>query len=239
MTGKEFPQYEEKIAVRIGDLIYNPRRIGPTTLAKLRSSNYGDGLGMGTLPELTPFVHSAVMNRENEDYQTLQNIVETLKDYWITGDTRPLWTPKGLWVIDHFTDEETETELEKLLGTKEEHGVIFSPDRKIRFAPSIYEAPVEYLKSHKVLATHPGVIAIFGGEENAELIAEISAKHKSDPYFGGFSAPVKEPIRLVAVLGSDVFVGSLGVGGSFWVGGGLRCSFGVRRAPMGANVSAD
>lgn len=212
-------------------LIWNLQPFGPALSGKLLRMNYGKVSRMATGPESVYPIHYAVKNQE-APFSGI--ILDRLRDYGIIGKTRLIWTKNGLWGIDAPEGRFNEKlSLEKLTG-KDEKGVSFSKDRKIRFSPKIYEAKNRELKSHEALASHPGVIVGYD-LAGANLVAEISASRQSGPYIciEGKDDP---PLLVWAGLFSGGVGGRLFVdGGSYWGDVGDWCSFGVSRAPVGVS----
>src|SRR3989344_691898 len=95
------PSFREKeglIHLDDSGLTFNAQRVGPMNFAGLRNADYGYGFRMPTIPELIPLVYAAL---ESQKHQTAKSIVNTLKDYWLTGNTGILYTPKGMFVQDN------------------------------------------------------------------------------------------------------------------------------------------
>lgn len=224
------PTFREVVAVTTMELpdvglIFNSQIVGPMSFNGLRNADYGKGFRMSTMPELTGLVYASL---ENQDYQIAKEVISTLKKYWIAGNTGVHYTKKGMWVQDNPNMENgrilmKETELEKMLGTHEENGVVFSDDKTIRFTPYNYKTKSQ---SSLSLAKNPGVIALSGGEENAEKLAKASEHYRLNPYFWAL-LNVDLPQTRVAGLGSGDFDDRLDVDASGSEYGGNRCSFGV------------
>ena len=227
------PSFREVVAVTTMNLDdyglqFNAQRVGPMNFAGLRQANYGEGFRMPTMPELIPLVYASL---ENRDYATAKNVIGTLKQYLLTGNTSEHYFSEGMFVQDNPEMEDGRIAtpdlkaLEARLGSHEERGVIFSDDRKVRFTPYGFKREVQ---SALDLATNSGVIAFAGGEEKAEMLAKASEHYRQNPYFWTLT-DVKQPQTRVAGLGSDGFDGSLDVGAGSSVGNG-RYSFGVSEA---------
>ena len=179
------PKSEEVTTMDLPDvgLRFNSQRVGPTTFKGLRENDYGEGFRMPTMPEIVPLVYASL---ENQKYGIAKDVIKTLKKYWLTGNTGILYVPKKMFVQDKperkdgriFMDQET---LEKMLGSHEEGGVVFSDDGSVRFTPCDFKRE---LQSALELSKNPGVIALVGGEENAEKLAKASGHYKASPYFG-------------------------------------------------------
>lgn len=227
------PSFREVIAVSkmilddVG-LTFNAQRVGPGKFRKLRDADYSLGYRMSAMPELVPLIYASF---ENTDYQKAQNVVDTLRQYWLTGNTGILYVPKGMFVQDipelistNRRISMNQEALEKRLGSNEEKGVVFSDDKNIRFVPYGFkrqsQTPLE-------LSKNPGVIALTGSEENAEKLAKASEHYRKNPYFLAVDK-VNSPQIRIAVLGSGGGLGSdrLNIG-SYWGSGGYGCAFGV------------
>ena len=211
------PKFEEVVAfINLPDvgLKFNPQKFGPSNFAGLRQAEYGPGSRMSTMPELVPFVYASL---ENQKCKTAKKVVQTLKQYWLTGNISILYVPEGMFTQDDpelrngriSMDQKT---LEKRLGSHEERGVVFSKDKHIRFIPYGFKRESQ---SALELARNPGVIALTGSEENAEMFAKTSGHYRSNPFLWALS-DVDSPQIRVAGLGLDEFGGGLGVfaGGS-------------------------
>ena len=224
------PSFEEVVAITTMNLPdvslrFNAQSVGPGTFRELREADYGPGFRMPKMPELIPLVYSSL---ENQDYKTAKNVVNTLKEYWLTGNTGILYVPEGMFVQDVPELKKgrismDQKALEARLGSYEESGVVFSDDRSVRF--TLYGF-VREEQSSLALSENPGVIALVGGEENAEKIAKASEHYRLDPYFWSLGN-VKSPAISVAGLGSSVFGGRLGVGAGSEEYLDRRYSFGV------------
>ncbi len=223
------PRFEEIVAVTTmklpnEGLVFNAQRIGPMSFNGLRNADYGEGFRMPTMPELVPLVYASL---ENKNYDTAKNVVKTLRNHWITGNTGILYVPNGMYVQDNPKLKEgrismNQKTLERKLGKHGEKGVVFSDDKSIRFTPYNYKRESQ---SALDLARNPGIITLTGSEENAEKLAKASEHYKLKPYFWALEN-VDSPQTRVAGLDSYYFGGGLDVdaGGS---GGDGRCSFGV------------
>ncbi|MEK6897710.1 MAG: hypothetical protein AABW93_04250, partial [Nanoarchaeota archaeon] len=95
------PTFKEIVAVTTIELddglVFNAQRVGPMNFLGLRQADYGQGFRMLTMPELVHLVHASL---ENKGYETAKNVIKTLKDYWLTGNTGILYVPKGMFVQD-------------------------------------------------------------------------------------------------------------------------------------------
>ena len=224
------PSFREVVAVttmNLDDLNlqFNAQRVGPMNFAGLRSADYGSGFKMPTMPQLVPLVYASL---ENQNYGTAQNVVQTIKSNWLTGNTGILYTQKGMFAQDNpqiengliVMDEKT---LEAKLGKTENKGVIFSDDRNVRFTPYGFKRESQ---SASELAKNPGVIAFSGSVENAEMLALSSEHYKPSPYFWALTNVSGSQIR-VAFLVSYNFDAGLDVCAVDSEHYEVRCSFGV------------
>ncbi len=209
-TTKAKPKFEEVVAtMNLPDegLIFNAQRVGPMNFNRLRNADYGEGFRMLTMPELVPLVYASL---ENKEYDTAKNVIKTLRNHWITGDTGILYVPEGMFVQDNPKLKDgrismNQKALEKKLGSHEEKGVVFSDDKTIRFTPYNYgresQTPLE-------LSANTGIIALVAGKENAEKLAKASEHYKKGPCFWALQ-DVDSPQKRVAVLFSYDFAGRL------------------------------
>ena len=191
------PSFKETMGITTIDLddvglTFNAQRVGPMNFLDLREADYGKGFGMPTMPELVSLVCASL---ENQEYESAKNVTETLRNNYLTGNTRILYTEKGMFVQDNpkvrdgFMNQKA---LEKKLDSYEEKGVVFSDDRSIRFVPSEFKTK------------NLGIMALTGGQENAEKIAEASKNYKFIPDFCEFGN-INSRTKRVAVLTSGSF----------------------------------
>ena len=224
------PTFKEVVAVTTmelpdANLIFNSQRIGPMNFNGLRQADYGKGFRMPTMSELVPLVYASL---ENQDYKTAKEVISTLRNHWLTGDTGILYTQKGMYVQDKPKMENgrvsmNEKTLEERLGSHEERGVVFSDDKNIRFTPYNYKRESQNALE---LSKNTGVIALTGSEENAEKIARASGHYKIKPYFWTLFN-VDSPQTRVAGLCSGYFDDGLYVDAYGSEDYGDRFSFGV------------
>ncbi len=226
------PSFREKVVITTMDLddvglIFNTQRTGPMNFYDLRKADYGDGFRMPTMPELVPLVYASL---ENQDYASAKNVVETLRQRWLTGNTGVLCVPEGMYAQDNPNIRNqkvsmTQKTLQNKLGSHEERGVVFSDDRTVRFTPYNFKRESQ---SPLDLSRNTGIIALVDGEENAERLAKASEHWKREPYFWALSNVDSPQIRVAALYsyGFDdrFFVDTHDSGG--FVGSGD--SFGVR-----------
>jgi len=224
------PTFKEVVAVTTMELdnglVFNAQRVGSTNFNGLRNADYGQGFRMPTMPELVELVYASL---ENFSYKTAKEVISTLKNHWLTGNTGVYYFPEGMIAEDNpemkdgrIVRPDFKT-LENKLGKHEEKGVVFSDDKKIRFTPYNYKRESQ---SALELVSNSGVIALVGGEENAEKIAKASGHYKVKPYFWALSN-VDSPQTRVADLGSDGLGDRLDVDAYYSEDDYDGCSFGV------------
>ena len=225
------PSFRETVAITTMDLDdiglqFNAQRVGPMNFYGFRKADYGEGFRMPTMPELVPLVYASL---ENQDYKSAKNVVRALRQRWLAGNTGTHYFPEGMFAEDNPVIENgrlitpSYKELESRLGSHEETGVVFSEDRTIRFTPYNFKRESQ---SPLDLSRNTGVIALAGGEENAEKLAKASEHWKKQPYFWVLSN-VDSPQTRVAVLGLYYFDDRLDVGAYFSGVFGGSYSFGV------------
>lgn len=225
-------------------LTFNAQGVGPMNFPRLRKADYGPGFRMPTMSELVSLVHASL---ENPEYESARNVVRTLRNHWLTGNTGILYTKKGMFVQDNpkikyrsiSMDKKT---LDKILGSHEGKRVVFSDNRKVRFVPYGFKTGEQ---TPSELSRNLGVIALVDGEENAEKTAKASEHYRLNPYFWVLSSiessqpSIVAQVTLtkkqgaskvvsVAVLDWGNFGDRLGVGASGSEDGGDGCSFGVK-----------
>ncbi len=204
----------------------NPRRVGPMNFIGLRDIDYGNGLRMPTMPELVNLVYASFKDKECE---TAEQVVETLNNYCLMGNTGVFYTSDGMYVQDNPDVQglilmEQKTLIGKL-GSHEEKGVVFSDDGRVRFTPEFRRG----ILNPSELAKNSGIIAITGSLENAEKTAEVSILYKSYPFFWALGNVYPPEIR-IAGLDSHRFGRSFCVVANYFGSKGRRYSFGVMDA---------
>lgn len=205
-------------------LVFNSQRVGPINFHGLRKADYGEGFRMPSFHELVPLVHASL---ENSGYATAKAVVQTLKSYWLIGNTGILWTPRGMYVQDSPEVRKdriyiNEKDLENELSATQERGVIYSDNRSVRFTPLGFQIKGQTALN---LSKNPGIIALVNGEENAEKLAESSQHYRLKPYLFGYKQ-VDSPIISVLDLNSGLFGDRLGVDAYYSECCGGRYSFG-------------
>ena len=208
-------------------LIFNAQRFGPMNFEGLRQANYGFGFRMATMPELVPLVYTSL---ENQTYESAKNVINALRNHWLTGNTGILYVPKGMFVQDNPALENgrismNQETLEDRLGSYQERGVFFSDDRKIRFVP--YGFKRESQKA-SVLSENPGIIALTGSEKNAEKLARASDCYRANPSLWTLDKTNSPEIRVASLYSdSDDIDGGLNICASHSENCGNRFSFGI------------
>lgn len=213
ITKPSFREEEGIIYLDDVKLAFNSQRVGPLNFSGLRQEDYGNGFRMPIMPELVHLVYASL---ENQDYDTAKNVVITLKRNWLTGNTGILYVPDGMFVWDkpNLRDGRIsmdQKDLEARLGSYEERGVVFSDDRSVRFTQYGF---VKREQSSLALSENLGVIALVGGEENAEKIARASEHYKLDPWFCALSNVKSLEIKVAGLIsdnfGSRLYVNAYG-----------------------------
>ena len=125
----------------------------------------------------------------------------------------------------------TQKELEDMLGSREEKGVVFSDDGLLRMVKGRYKVG-ELNKGE--LSSHPNIIGQAGSLKSAYELEEISSAHKLNPHLL-LLRDVKEPITTCSALLSYWVLGTsrLDVDGYSHGLDRYGCAFGVQDAPKG------
>ena len=199
------------------DLTFLHPSYGPNTYAHVKQEIEQDNLKPATMAETASLVHAAF----NSDDKYGQEIKKIMKDRYFWGFTKSLYVPKGAYTYPDLNGEDLdESDLIKKLE---------SNDSSVRFVPFGYKTGE---MSSLELAKNPYVIALAGGEEGAEKLAEIADKHKQKPRLFSYDS-VSEPLTRVSALGSGWSLGSrLYVNGDSRGYDGYGSAFGVQVAPQ-------
>ena len=229
------PKFEEVVPVTTMNLPdvglrFNAQRVGPIPFRDLREIDYGKGFRMPTMPEIVLLVYASL---ENKNYDTAKDVVKTLKNNWITGNTGILYVPEGMFVQDNPELKDgkismNQKALEKMLGSHMERGVMFSNDKSIRFTPYKF-TPYKFKRGSQTpleLSINTGVIALVGGEENAEKLTKASEHYRAKPCFYALKN-VDSPITRVAGLESNDINDQLNIDASLVEESDYSYSFGV------------
>jgi len=201
--------------------VFNLKKVGPANFNMLRNTDYGDGFEMSTMPEIVSLVHSShefkryeaqnldsmpfiQVYLKNQKYDAAKNIIRTLRDYIITGNTGILYVKEGMFIHDNprFENRKVIMDakiLETKLGEHEEKHVVLSNDKSIRFTQYGFK---NGLQTASELSKNPGVIALAGSEENAEKLTAVSGHYKLEPLFGALSNPDYPQIRVPSLTSS-------------------------------------
>ena len=173
-------------------LIFKEER-NPDLPIKLLQADYGRGFRMATIPQLVSLVYSFSENREDSE---ARDLAQKLRSCTFVGNTGILFDYDGMFVKDKPEIENEKRfrflpklvmdaeKLKNMLGSREERGVVFSDDGKIRFTPYGFKVGSQI---PSVLAKNSGVIAIVGSEENAEMLAQASRYYKISPEFFSYN----------------------------------------------------
>jgi len=197
------PRFEELIDLPDAGLRFNAQRVGPMNFNELRNADYGKGFRIPTMPELVPLIYVSLENKKK--YKAAKNVVRTLRNHGITGNTGVLYVPEGIFVQDNPKLKDgkismNQKTLEKKLGSYEEKGVVFSNNKTIRFTPYNYkreeQTPLE-------LSRNTGIIALTGSEENAEKLAKAS-NIASEVYFWPWDFWILEDIDSSIISVADL-----------------------------------
>ena len=212
----------KKIPISIPDqgLVFQPRPVGRSNFIGLRNADYGEGFRMSTVPEL---INLFLVSLKNKD-RPAEGLVEMyLTGYGhITGDTVSHYFPEGMFVEDNPLIRNkaiitpTYKEFKDRLGSHEEGGVVFSDDRSVRFTPYGFDTKTLLITSDMSYYFMPrpmintGIIALFGGEENAEKFTQVAAYLGGNPFFDTLENVDSPRIGLVDIV-SYAFDSSLRV----------------------------
>jgi len=191
------PKSEELTTMSLPDvgLRFNAQRVGPKNFIGLRNADYGKGFRMPTMPEIVPLVHASL---ENKNDDITKDVIKTLEKHWLTENTGILYVLKKMFVQDNPELKDgrismNQEVLESKLGSHEEKGVVFSDDRSIRFTSYDFKRGLQHPLQ---LYINKGIIALVGGEENSEKLAEVSGHYKASPYFGVLGYTSSPTIRV-------------------------------------------
>lgn len=203
----------------------------------LRASIASERLGFPNMGDWGVLFHdSYVKDRENPYSKEIGNLMDFGIAY---GDTATLWTEKGLLGYDGAVSEglnlvEMADELVDLL-TREERGVRFSEDGKIRF--TLHKNIRLDIQTLKDFAVNRGLVVCVGGFEEAEKYSKVAEKFNYLPYFGGLTKDKLAGKLIQKVVGAYSWLGSwLGVSGSCYGYDARGFAFGVDRSAEGTRV---
>ncbi len=221
--------------IKDGDLDYViESRQGPAIWRDLRKADYGklDGRSLKqiTMPQAVRLAYAGLENN-------IKEVVEAVNEYWLIGNTLIGWDLEGMCGIDMPSDKlvsqlevDNPKVLSKILGKykaqlgREEGGVIFSDDGRVRFTP--LDKIIFGEQTARTLARNPGNIVLSGSLENAELNARSARRYILNPRFYGFN-DAKFPKVGVPGLVCGGFGGGLCVVAGYFCVDECRFSFGV------------
>lgn len=202
MAKTQAPVFEDvvkipKVRVYSADgnpLIFNFNRVGPATWHDLRKADFSDGFTFPTSSKLVPLV-SAAAHPENRGSENAQKVLGR----WIAGNTLVLLGREGLYGVDAPTVRGErihmgEKTLKGKLGSREDKGVTFSDDGRVRFTPYDFQTGE---MSTSQLASNRGIVVAHGGFENAELLAQAASHYRLQPYFACAKQAPEKPITKV------------------------------------------
>lgn len=232
---------EEKVLTPTGivtledfGLEFNTNAVGPmNSFYDLRNADYGKGFLMSTMPELVYLVYASL---ENQNYASAENVIKALRKE-LTGNTGVLSVrAEEIYVQDNPNIRNgrvsmTQKTLQNKLGSYEERGVIFSDDRNLRFTPYNFKVGEQ---SSSELAINTGLIALVGGEENAERFAKASRYWKAMSHFWVHSDVAQIQTTVADLSSNDFDAGGICLGISIQASHAgeehhiKRASFGVR-----------
>ena len=96
----EKPKFEETINLPDEGLLFNTKRVGRMDFIDLRRiADYGEGFRMPTMPELVSLVYASLKNKK--EYDTAKNVVKTIKNHGLVGNTGIFYVPEGMFVQDN------------------------------------------------------------------------------------------------------------------------------------------
>ncbi len=230
------PSFRETVAVKTKTMdlddvgfSFNAQRVGPTNFYGLRKADYGEGFRIPIMPEIVPLVYASL---ENQKYETAKNVINTLGS-GLVGNTAVHYFPEGMFVEDIPKMKNkriitpTQKELENRLGSHKEKEVVFSDDRSVRFTPHNFRTGSQQPFR---LCTNTGIIALVGGEENAEKLAiGASENHKFTPHFYALDHGIDSPQTRVVALFLYDSDDRLVIDADIFENYGHRFSFGVQK----------
>jgi len=217
------------------------QRQEPTTWKELHKANYGINpenntpLKQQTFPQAIRLITKALQRKQDERFLP---VIEGLHRYVITGDSLALWTPQGLYGIDHPSKDliaqlnkdnqqellKIQEGLDKRLSGASGSTVSTSEDGYVRFADHdniIYDS-----QDRKTFGGNPGLIVVAGNKTSARALANSSKAYDSDPAFFGIGKTNNLTVRVPGVYSND-FDGRLGVYSDGFPDCDGRVSFGV------------
>jgi hypothetical protein len=230
--------------VKDGSLIYHSplNIIGPNTWTAVHDSNYGVNpengkpLRQQTFPEAIRLANFALANRT----EITQPVIESINGAGkvLTGNTLVLWTPQGMYGVDHPSTEliaqlnddnqriliKVQRGLDKRLSGAIGDTVKVSQDKYVRFTE--YDNITYGVQARDVFAENAGLAVLAGNKETAKALAEASKTYRINPGFWGLGEQTKLTVR-VPVLSSSGFGSRLGIVGNKSAAYYYGCSFRV------------
>jgi hypothetical protein len=197
------------------------QREGPTNYLNLRKGGYGSIEGgvqfaQASFGLLGVFAYAGL---ENDD-ESENGIVNTMRNYWIAGRTLGLTTKTSLFAYDNPEIKDSkvylllERDLIDIIGanniTNAAVGdVLYSEDGLVRYTPQGFK-----LGKVDSLTDHAAIITGTGNNQRAQLLGIVADNHHSErPYIGSGLGASEEPVIVVPEFGS-------GGRGGLYVGGG-------------------
>jgi len=212
--------------------IYPPP--SPNTYQEVGKSLLKRGLALPNGDQTAALLHTAFCVPEVYDEPEFQDIIDIMRVQWLWVFQINRWTDKGVYVVH---DQQAigrsmplaEDNLEQRLADGAEiHGVRFSKDNTVRFAPTATYQLGEH-KTRKSLIGDGFMIASFG-ETGAAQVAEVAGRCELNPYVWGVIVEKgKTPEQRVAAGGESHGGGRLDIGGNYAESGWVGHAFGVRR----------
>ena len=187
-----------------GELTFLHPAYGPGTYGSVGLAIERANLKRPTMAETASLALAAFNSPEDNRYS--KEIKDIMINAWLWAFTWSNYEPKpidGVFVYDQSNGQRfrdlSGSELEKMLGQRQEHGVVYSDDGLLRFVPFGYNvgemSPLELSKNAYVIA--------LVGEEVAEKLAQVAGKFIDKPRLWSYEHVDENKIR-VSALGSWV-----------------------------------
>jgi len=222
-TTKLWVPYENK------SIAFAHSSFGPGTYQQVGKAILGAGLTLPTGDYTASLVHPAYCSKLKGEPE-FNDIREKMESNWLWVFNTPLWTDKGVYVVQ---DEKAQgisrklsvNQLERMLRHgKEVHGLRFSEDGRVRFAPK---------ESYKLGEHTPeslakdGFVIVSYDFEGAEKLGEVSEKLPNKPMTWGVEVNEgeKPELRVSALVAN--YYGRLHVYGLYHVDSCYCHAFGV------------
>ena len=185
-----------------GRIYFDSIARGPNTYFHVASQLPELDLEQPTMAQNASLVDAAWQNPK-EQYS--KEIINTLRQSYLRCFNGILYSQKkeGAFIRDRPLIENEEivmnaSELESILSSREEDGVVYSEDGSVRFVPFGYKIGEQKASE---LEKNPFVIAL-AGKEGAQKLARVSENYKFRPYVSSFDEVDKDEVR-VSSLYSD------------------------------------